>query len=186
MRWLIMVVIDKLELNPFPSVVPLNGSTEIYLTPGQYFLGGSGYQVRTLLGSCVAITLWHQGLRFGAMSHFMLSSRPLKTQNPNTPLSDTELDGKYADEVMLLIAQELHEAHIPISECQAKIFGGSNMFSNRNISEQCDIGFKNGLAARRLLANYNIPLVSENLFGFAHREIIFNLANGDVRVRQAK
>lgn len=181
-----MVVVNLLERKAFPAIKSSNSATEIYLAPGQYFAGGAAYQVRTLLGSCVAITLWHPYLRFGAMSHFMLSSRPPRVTDSDSGFSDTQLDGKYADEVMILMIQELRDSNIPITECQAKIFGGSNMFPDRNISEQSDIGLKNGLAARQLLASHRIPVVSENLFGFSHREIIFNLASGDVWVRQAK
>jgi len=123
-----MIATNSLELDTFPSVYPSNGSTEIYLTPGQYFLGGATCQVRTLLGSCVAITLWHQRLCFGAISHFMLSSRPPRVTDSNPLYSDTELDGKYADEVMVLMIQKLREANIPIAECQAKILAVATCF----------------------------------------------------------
>lgn len=48
---------------------------EVYLLPGEYFVGDARYRIRTVLGSCVSITLWHRRLRIGAMSHFLLSER---------------------------------------------------------------------------------------------------------------
>lgn len=48
---------------------------EVYLLPGEYFVGDARYRIRTVLGSCVSITLWHRPLRIGAMSHFLLSER---------------------------------------------------------------------------------------------------------------
>ncbi|MDP2902755.1 MAG: chemotaxis protein CheD [Methylovulum sp.] len=159
---------------------------EIFLNPGEYFVGGSDFQVRTFLGSCVSITLWHPRLRFGAMSHYLLSSRPGNVTPGYALEASCKLDGKYADEVFALMVRELRDAKVPVTECQAKIFGGGNMFPNRPVPDQLDIGLKNGQAAKYLLVAYGIPIVSEHLFGIGHREIIFNLGNGDVWVRQAK
>ncbi len=163
-----------------------NDVIEIFLNPGEYFVGGADFQVRTILGSCVSITLWHQHLRFGAMSHFLLSSRPGNERSGYVLESPLKLDGKYADEVLALMVRELRDEKIPITECQAKIFGGGNMFPDQRGIDQFDIGVKNGEAGKYLLAAYGIPVISEHLFGTGHREIIFNLGNGDVWVRQAK
>jgi len=163
-----------------------DGVVEIFLNPGEYFVGGAGFQVRTLLGSCVSITLWHQRLRFGAMSHYLLSSRPGRTTSAQASEKTRKLDGKYADEVLALMITELRNEKIPLAECQAKIFGGGNMFPDRPVRDQFDIGLKNGEAAKHLLAAYRIPVVSENLFGFGHREVIFKPGSGDVWVRQVK
>ncbi|MDO9104784.1 MAG: chemotaxis protein CheD [Methylovulum sp.] len=159
---------------------------EVFLNPGEYFVGGPGFQVRTLLGSCVSIVLWHPIFRFGAMSHYLLSSRSGRVMTSGGFASGQKLDGKYADEVLALMAGGLRDANIPIAECQAKIFGGGNMFPTRMARDQLDIGLKNGETGKRLLAGYGIPVVSENLFGTGHREVIFKPRNGDVWVRQVK
>ena len=48
---------------------------EIYLQPGEYFWGGENNRVKTLLGSCIAICIWHPVLKIGGMSHCLLPSR---------------------------------------------------------------------------------------------------------------
>ena len=48
------------------------------------------------------------------------------------------------------------------------------------------IGQKNGEAARSLLAEHGIPIVSESLFGAGHRQVVFDIATGDVWVRQVR
>ena len=166
-----------------PATTDLEGVIEIFLNPGEYFVGGSGYQVRTLLGSCVSITLWHQRLRFGAISHFLL---PFRKQTLRTDRAEIELDGKYADESMILILDAFQRENVPLTGCQAKIFGGGNMFPGHSVTQQLDVGLKNGEMARKLLAKYRIPVVAEDLFGYGHRELIFNLGNGDVWMRQMK
>jgi chemotaxis protein CheD len=168
------------------SEIALDDSAiEIFLDPGDYFVGDSGFVVRTLLGSCVSITLWHPRYQYGAMSHFLLSSRgsasPVGVERRKR---GTDLDGKYADEVLVLMLEQLKAAGVNITECQAKIFGGGNMFPNRRTEDHLNIGKKNGETARMLLRSHQIPIVSENLFGNGHREVIFNVKNGDVWMRQ--
>lgn len=165
--------------------VELNDSAaEVFLNPGEYFVGGADFQVRTLLGSCVSITLWHPRHCIGAMSHYLLSSRCRKFSKQ--PRTRHERNGKYADEALELMVRELAKARVPIKECQAKIFGGGNMFPNHPIHSRFNVGLKNGETARELLADYEIPIVSENLFGIGHREIIFKIRNGDVWMRQSQ
>jgi len=49
-----------------------NQASDKFLQPGEVGVGDSACRFRTLLGSCVSITLWHPQRRFGAMSHFLL------------------------------------------------------------------------------------------------------------------
>ena len=36
---------------------------KLFLMPGQWYFGGKASELRTLLGSCVAVTLWHPAKR---------------------------------------------------------------------------------------------------------------------------
>jgi len=141
--------------------------------PGEYFVGTSGHRARTLLGSCVSITLWHRELKVGAMSHFLLSTRAHQAD---------DLDGRYGDEAVLLMLRELMRRSVPPSECEAKIFGGARMLGENEPDGQ--VGKNNGETARRVLRELNIPVVSESLFGFGHRNIVFDVATGHVWSRQ--
>jgi chemotaxis protein CheD len=49
---------------------------ELFLHPGEYAFGDAQTRIRTLLGSCVAITFWHPVLKTGAMCHYLLPARP--------------------------------------------------------------------------------------------------------------
>lgn len=151
---------------------------DVFLQPGEHFVGDSDYRVRTLLGSCVSITLWHSARRIGAMSHFLLPNR--STQNAGV------LDGRYGEEVMQIMLRELAAVGIPPADCVGKIFGGGNMFPGQSRAEVRNVGIKNGEAARALLLAHQIPVVSESLFGVGHRQIIFDISNGDVWARQVR
>jgi chemotaxis protein CheD len=56
------------------------------------------------------------------------------------------------------------------------------MFPGHVAGDAMRIGARNGEAARELLQENGIRIVSENLFGNGHRKIIFKIANGEVLV----
>ena len=151
---------------------------EVFLQPGEYYVGDARCRIRTLLGSCVSITLWHPRLRIGAMSHFLLSTR-------GGTATDT-LDARYAEEALSLMLRDLAREKVAPQECQAKLFGGGNMFPRHVRTPAFDVGQKNGEAARRLMRAHAIPIVSESLFGVGHRHIIFDVSSGHVWSRQVK
>ena len=149
------------------------GIIDVMLLPGDYAVGGPRHRIRTLLGSCVSITLWHPGARIGAMSHYLLA------QNA-TP--GHELNARYGDDALALMLAELGLSGVHGRDCQAKVFGGGQMFPALGRRET--VGQKNGEAARRLLKKHGIALVSESLFGAGHRQIVFDVGTGDVWSRQ--
>ena len=151
---------------------------EIFQQPGEHFVGDADFRVRTLLGSCVSVTLWHPAKKYGAMSHFLLGSRKDQPDGP--------ADGRYGDEAMRLMIGELRQAGIEPRECEAKIFGGGDMFPMHKRMSALNVGQKNGEAAKNLLRSYGIPLVSESLYGTGHRQVIFDISNGHVWSRQIK
>lgn len=161
--------------------------TEVVLDPGEYFVGGADFKVRTLLGSCVAMVLWHPRMRYGAMSHFLLSSRESSKdirEMRGAEVKLLHLDGKYADEVLELMMRELRRANVPLHECVAKVFGGGNMFPQQKMADNLNVGKKNGETAKRLLRDLGFRIVAEDLFGNGHRQVIFNVCNGDVWSKQ--
>jgi chemotaxis protein CheD len=150
---------------------------DIFLKPGDLFVADADYRIRTILGSCVSITLWHAGARMGGMSHFLLPSRM-------TAAPGRTLDGRYGDEALRIMLVELMRLGIPPAQCQGKIFGGGNMFPGHARDGTFSVGQRNGEAARALLHQHGIPVVSESLFGVGHRQIIFDVATGDVWANQ--
>ncbi len=150
---------------------------DIHLRPGEYAVAGAGRRIRTLLGSCVSIILWQPARRVGAMSHFILAQRGSGKAGPP--------DARYGEEALQLMLAELAQRGIAPAQCTAKVFGGGNMFPGQALVSGPNVGRRNGEAARELLAVHGIPVLSENLFGVGHRQIVFEVASGDVWVRQS-
>ena len=150
---------------------------EVYLNPGDYHFGGPYTRVRPLLGSCVAIVLWHPHARLGGMCHFMLPTRgrPAKQR-----------DGRYADEVMSLLCEAIAQSGTKLAEYQARIFGGGHMFPGLAQTRRHHVGQQNIEAARRLLAEKKIGCHGEHVGGFGHRNLIFDIWNGQIALKQTQ
>lgn len=149
-----------------PAVQP-----DVFLHPGEFFFGSAPRRIGTLLGSCVSVTLWCPRHHIGGMCHILLPSR---RRPPGSPL-----DGRYADEILELFANELHARNISPNTCQAKLFGGGNMFAG-NRAGTLGIGHRNIEAARRALAEHGLPVVAEHVGGTRHRRLSLDLATGHV------
>jgi len=151
---------------------------EIYLQPGELWFGDEHTRIRTLLGSCVAVTLWHPRRRIGGMCHYMLPSRIRGTGGA--------LDGRYGDEALDLLAREIKAAHGYPHEYEAKLFGGGNMFQHvfcptRNRSAQ--VPDRNIDAGRALVLRHGFMLKAEQLGGRGHRQVMFDIWSGHAWVK---
>lgn len=156
---------------------------EIFLQPGEFYFGDESTRIRTLLGSCVSITLWHPQRRIGGMCHYMLPSRG--GRRTGTP------DGRYADEVMQLFLCEVVATGTEPAEYEVKLFGGGNMFAaqaERNGSgsdrSTASLSQRNIDVGRHLLREHGFHIKAENVGGKGRRNIIFDIWSGDVWVRQ--
>ena len=156
---------------------------EVFLKPGECAVGDASYRIRTILGSCISVTLWCPALRLGAMSHCLLPSRGRVGVASVRGLDLLGLDPRYADEALQLMLRELERRQVRAADCHAKIFGGGNMFPAHRAGG-VPVGRRNGEAARRLLKAHGIEVASESLFGDGHRQIVFDIATGDVWARQ--
>ena len=156
---------------------------EVFLKPGEYAVGDASCRIRTVLGSCISIALWCPGLQVGAMSHCLLPSRGRVGVRDARGLELRGLDARYADEALHLMLHELERRNAHAAACSAKIFGGGNMFPGQR-GAGVPVGRRNGEAARKLLKAHGIDVVSESLFGDGHRQIVFDIATGDVWARQ--
>lgn len=149
---------------------------EIFLNPGEYYFGDRDTRIRTILGSCVSITLWHPELLIGGMCHYMLpnrSGRGTKTA-----------DGKYADEALGLLFEEIRRSGTALDEYQVKLFGGGNMFHRQVCTTQAHIGARNAEVGRNLVKYHGLRLTAADLGGVGHRTVLFDIWSGHVWVRQ--
>ena len=153
-----------------------DGVMDVFLQPGDFFFGDELTRVRTLLGSCVAITLWHPHKRIGGMCHYMLPTRA-------RPDAAAPLDGRYADEAVALFLDEVGAAWTSPQEYVVKIFGGGRQFTQWAPEAGVRVADRNVEVGLELLAHHRLPVTAQHLGGNGHRQVILDLWSGDVWVK---
>lgn len=152
------------------SSVPARGERQsAYLLPGELHVSGQPCQIRTILGSCVAICLWDYRLCVGGMNHFLLPA-----SRAGLPASQ-----RFADVATSVLIEKLSLLGCRPPNLLAKIFGGSTMFQNRN-HRAVSLGTQNVAAAIRLMKCAGIPVGVQETGGTQGRKIIFNTDDGVV------
>jgi chemotaxis protein CheD len=99
----------------------------------------------------------------------------------------TNLDGRYADEAILLLIREILRQQTDPHSYEVKVFGGGNMFSHiamRSAARDINIADRNIIAGQEILKQHGFAVAAEHLGGSGHRNIIFEISTGDVWVRQ--
>lgn len=149
---------------------------DIFLGPGDLYFGDGNTRIRTLLGSCVAVTLWHPRARIGGMCHYVVPSRRDRG-------AGHELSGHYADEALLLLLGEIRATATSPQEYQVKMFGGGSQFS---VTGTMNVAARNVEAGLELLERHNLRLTSMHFGGTGHRQVILDVRSGDVWVRHVE
>lgn len=155
--------------------------TEVLLQPGQWWFGGGATRLRTVLGSCVAVTLWHPEWRVGGMCHYMLPVDP-------SAAARASLDGRYGDEALAHLVRESTRDGSTPAEFEAKLFGGGRMFrtsERRRDDFELQVPSRNVRAGRELLQHHGFACSAEHVGGYGHREVILDLPSGHVWVRHS-
>ncbi|WP_122678032.1 chemoreceptor glutamine deamidase CheD [Pseudomonas viridiflava] len=151
------------------------GAAEVVLAPGEVSFATRPTRLRTLLGSCVAITFWHPLRHIGGMCHFMLPGRIRRGQ---------PLDGKYADEALEMLIRHARINDTLPEDYQVKLFGGGEMFPcHRHDLHAHDVANLNIRAALTLAEQHRLHLMAQDMGSTGYRNIIFDLWNGNVWVR---
>jgi chemotaxis protein CheD len=151
------------------SILP--SRPEIFLHPGEFCFGPAPGRIGTLLGSCVAVTVWHPQRHFGGMCHILLPGR----LRPPGSLPDC----RYADEAIERFAYELRARRVEPCSCQVKLFGGGNMFAGTR-ADGMDVGRRNVDATRAALDAYDFRIMIEHVGGTARRRLFIDLMTGHV------
>lgn len=130
--------------------------------------------MHTLLGSCVAITMWHPVQRLGGMTHSLLPDR--HGRDGLAP------DGRFVDEALAWLLAEARSAGARPEDCEFKVFGGGEMLLFGE-DMRGRVGAMNAAAALRLLQQRGLSVAAYDVGGVQARTLVFDLPTGDVWVR---
>ncbi|MBX3350209.1 MAG: hypothetical protein KF747_15910 [Nitrospira sp.] len=153
---------------------------EVFLQPGEFYFGQANTRIKTILGSCVAITMWHPVLRIGGMCHYLLPSR-------DKDVATQLLDGRYGIEALQLFVREMARRATAVREYEVKIFGGGNMFPSLDKKGPAlEIGARNIELAREAIEKLGVTPAAQHVGDVGHRHVIFDVWSGDVWVKHQR
>lgn len=141
--------------------------------PGEWYFGNEYESLYTLLGSCVALSVWHPTLKIGGLCHYLLPVQP-------GHLRDKDSEGRYGKTVLALLKKSM-QRYAMLNEYQLGLFGGSDTLSN-NVSNH-GIGKQNILFAQRWLQDENLVLTHNDVGGRNSRSLVLELLSGTVSVK---
>ncbi|MCK4739337.1 MAG: chemotaxis protein CheD [Deltaproteobacteria bacterium] len=149
----------------------MDNQNKHYLYPGTLFVSRTPFNVTTVLGSCISVTLTDPVSGVGGINHFMI---PLwNGEGLATPKFGNVAIKKLINEMILNGAER--------KRLQAKIFGGSSLYKNG--SSTLDIGRKNIKIAEKMLDEEGIPVTNCDTGGSRGRKVLFFTDTGIVRIR---
>lgn len=151
----------------------------IYLKPGEVLVSREPVLVSTLLGSCIAVTMFSASRRFGAICHAML---------PENLGRDNDL--RYVDTALQHIYGKILKYGIG-TDLVVKLFGGAQVLNvgDNGSLEKLAIGDQNVAKAEAVLASMGFVITARDTGGMRGRKLFFCTRSGDVymrRMRQGK
>jgi chemotaxis protein CheD len=158
-----------------PWQVTAQRGEALMLMPGQMHFGAQAASLRTLLGSCVAITLWHPAKRIGGMCHYLLPSRPRK--------GGEELDGRYGDEAIEAMLRQIKLSGTAPADYLAHLYGGADTMPE-GTTLKFNVGERNIELGWSLIDRHGFQLQGVDVGEDVPRTVTLTLATGEVHMKR--
>ncbi|MEJ5272527.1 MAG: chemotaxis protein CheD [Spirochaetota bacterium] len=144
---------------------------EYFINPGELIISKEPIIIRTVLGSCVSVCLYDSRKKIGSMCHYLLPVCPDKKM----------CSTKYGDIAIPLMIKKLQKKYgCKKEDLKGYLVGGAFVvFDERQIFF---IGDRNVDIAKKILSQFNIPIVFTDILGEKGRKVIFNTQTGEIKV----
>lgn len=145
----------------------------IYLKPGEVLVTRAPVLVSTVLGSCVAVTMFSASRGFAAVCHAMLPTN-----------SGREDDLRYVDTALRYLYTKVRECDAG-KDLVVKLFGGAQVLVvSESATTGQTVGDQNVAQAEAMLASLGLVLSARDTGGVRGRKLFFCTQSGDVYMRR--
>ncbi len=141
---------------------------DYFLSPGYIYISEEPSLISTVVGSCVAVSLWDCQKERGAMAHFLYPSTDERSQ----------ASAQYGNVAIQYLIKLFLADGSKIKNLRAQVFGGA--ISPLGGCKR--IGPENVRMARQQLTRRRIPVVSEDVGGSMGRKIVYNTLKNEAIV----
>jgi len=144
------------------------------IEPGGLYFGDDEDIIYTLLGSCVAVTLWHPVIKIAAMCHVILPA-----------VEENKCHHRYADCAVDKFIFEIKKNNTITSDYEVGVFGGGNMFpdiSNNNTISPSSVGIRNIDEVISLLNKNDFSIKFKDVGGEIARKLTLIRETGEIGI----
>ncbi|MEP6493043.1 MAG: chemotaxis protein CheD [bacterium] len=153
-------------------------SCEIRVKVADYAVAADGLITTIGLGSCVAIVMHDPVAHVGGLAHILLPNESMSRDRTNP--------AKFPQTAVPLVLAEMRQLGANQQRIKAKIIGGASMFASLVPQGGINIGERNVVAVRAVLAALNIPLIAEDVGADYGRSVYLFVKDGRVEVRSLR
>ncbi len=146
----------------------------LYLHPSELFASKIPFTIITVLGTCVAVTLWDSKLKFGGMNHFMLPEGGFNVDNPK----------RYGNHSTRMLVNRMFYLGSSKKNLKAKVVGGS--YSTLGVDSIYQVGAKNINSAIQVLNDMQVQIVEQDVGGNRARKLKFLTSKGVLYIHYFK
>ena len=137
---------------------------------------GCDMLVTHALGSCIAVMIYDPVARVGGLLHFMLPESSLDAEKASArPFV-------FADTGIPLLFHQAYRLGAKKHRLRVYVAGGAQMLES---NESFQIGKRNQLATRRILANAEVPIHREEVGGATARTVRLEVLSGKMQLHVA-
>lgn len=165
---------------------PTSAETElpvVYLKPAEMLVREKPGIIRTILGSCIAVTMFNRRLGITAICHALLPKcpSPAEAQEHLSKL-------KYVDTVIPEMIRRIRNFGVEPDEIEVKLFGGSDMLGATQVEAGRDqpVGRLNIETAKQVLHAEHLVVSVTDVGGKFGRKIFFYTHTGEVLLKRLK
>lgn len=145
---------------------------KVFLLPGEYCITKKPTLISTLLGSCVAVSLFNKKLKFGGLNHFMLPKMP----------DQAATSTKYGDYSTEMLIKFMKKGDPYLSNIEAMMFGGGHVVGH--LSNGGDIANANIQIAREVLKKHDIKIIKDDTGGNNGRKIYYQSWDNQIKIKK--
>ncbi|HPF05106.1 MAG TPA: chemotaxis protein CheD [Spirochaetota bacterium] len=148
-----------------------------FLHPGQIIVTADENPIVTVLGSCVALTVYSPERRVGGIFHALLpeyieKNRVIKNSPPVSP------DPDYVDYSFYYIKNRMSDLGIDITRTRLMLFGGGDVLQSLTTGKSASVGKKNIEMIKNIIEKEKLKISAEDTGGTKARKIVFHPGSG--------
>ncbi len=165
------------------AVTSRNELPVITLKPAEVFVSDRPTIVRTVLGSCVAVTMYDRKLGIAAICHAVMP------KEDGSQIDESLFIGpyKYVDTVIPIMVERLRSYGVDMKELEVKVFGGADLLiAKERAAKIPPVGKANVDAVVRIIKAFGLRLKVSDVGGVMGRKILFYTHTGEVLLKHLK